>query len=45
MSYPCASLQGMDLGDREDETGVYFTSVDGTASVRVPAGVTPGKCG
>ncbi|MDR1601192.1 MAG: DUF4469 domain-containing protein [Tannerella sp.] len=34
-------IQGMRLavkGDRADEIGVYFTSVDGTASVRIPAG-------
>jgi hypothetical protein len=34
-------LQGMRLavkGDRTDETGVYFTSVDRTATVRIPAG-------
>jgi hypothetical protein len=35
-----ALLQGIRLavrGDRTDETGVFFTSVDGTAAVRIPA--------
>jgi hypothetical protein len=35
-----ALILGMRLtvkGDRTDETGVYFTPVDGTASVRIPA--------
>jgi hypothetical protein len=35
-----ALLQGMRLavrGDRTDEIGVYFTSVDGSVSVRIPA--------